>query len=76
MITCASCIYAREDKSAREGAWIAYECGNRKSAFYKSLLNVSVSGEKLKKITWSGCEYGLRRDEPDYKGLSFTGASR
>jgi hypothetical protein len=76
MIKCISCIYARKDKSASEGAWIAYECSNRKSEFYKSLLNVSPSGDKLKKITWSGCEYGLRRDEHDYKGLSFTGASR
>ena len=76
MIKCISCIYARQDKSASEGAWIAYECGNGKSEFYKCLLNVSVNGDKLKKISWSGCEYGVRRNELEYKGLSFTGASR
>lgn len=60
-IKCISCRYARPDKTAGEGGWTAYECGNPQSEFYKSLLNVRPDGNKLKRISWSGCEHGERR---------------
>lgn len=61
-IRCVSCKYAQVDKTASEGSWEAYQCINRKSEYYRALLNVSIEGDKAKRITWSGCELGERRD--------------
>jgi len=44
-----------------EDDWVAYECGNRNSEYFRSLLNVSVDGDKLPNITWTGCEHGERK---------------
>lgn len=44
-----------------EEIWIAYECGNPKSEYYKSLLNIDPHGNKNSLITWSGCSFGERR---------------
>ena len=41
--------------------WTAYECGNPKSEYHKSLLNVEPQGNKLSNIMWSGCRFGERR---------------
>jgi len=60
-VKCISCKYARPDKEASEKNWTAYECGNPQSEFYKSLLNVRPDGDKLKRISWRGCELGERR---------------
>ena len=40
--------------------WPAIECGNKKSMYYKALLNVNINGNKLSRITWGGCERGER----------------
>jgi len=61
-IRCISCRFARPDKSASERGWTAYECGNVKSEFYKSLLNVTINGDMLSRISWSGCDLGERSD--------------
>jgi len=42
--------------------WRAYECGCGASDYFKALLNVRENGDRLERITWSGCEYG-RPDE-------------
>jgi hypothetical protein len=60
-IKCISCKYARPDKTSSEKGWTAYECGNPHSEFYKSLLNVRPNGDKLKRVSWGGCEFGERR---------------
>ncbi|OQB13007.1 MAG: hypothetical protein BWY15_01971 [Firmicutes bacterium ADurb.Bin193] len=60
-IKCISCRYARPDKASSDNSWTAYECGNPQSEFYKSLLNVRPDGNKLKRISWPGCEHGERR---------------
>ena len=57
-IRCKYCRFVKEDKSMSNRFWTAYECGNFKSPYYKSLLNVDPQGNKLGKITWSGCLLG------------------
>ena len=42
--------------------WEAIQCANADGPYHRSLLNVTINGEKQKEITWSGCEYGERRD--------------
>jgi hypothetical protein len=42
--------------------WAAYECGCGESEYFKALLNVSVHGDRLQTVTWSGCEDGEGRD--------------
>lgn len=59
---CISCKYATVDNHASVGGWIAYECSNPESDFHKALLNVGVDGSRHKRISWSGCECGKRRD--------------
>lgn len=61
MIKCISCKHARPDKAASEKGWTAYECGNQDSDYYGALLNIRPNGDKLKRITWTGCELGERR---------------
>ena len=60
LIRCSKCRFVRQDEDASELGWKAYECGNRKSPYYKSLVNSSVNGEMLRRITFSGCAYGER----------------
>ena len=45
--------------------WAAIECANKKSMYYRSLLNVNIHGHKLTSITWDGCICGKRRDPDD-----------
>jgi len=59
-IRCAQCRFVRQDVNAGDGNWKAYECGNRESEYYKALLNVSVRGDKLSRISWPGCPCGER----------------
>jgi len=61
-IKCISCRFAQVDKKASDKNWTAYECGNPKSEYHKSLLNVTVNGNKLTRISWSGCAYGERKN--------------
>lgn len=42
--------------------WKAIECGCSYSEYYKSLLNVTPSGDMQERITWSGCSCGERRE--------------
>ena len=57
-IRCAECRFARPDRKASDRNWTAYESGNRDSEYYRSLLNITPSGEKLTWITWKGCVWG------------------
>lgn len=59
-VRCISCRYTRIDKKASDRNWNAYECGNTRSEYHKSLLNVTQNGDKQYRITWAGCEYGER----------------
>jgi hypothetical protein len=59
-IKCMRCRFARPDRNASEDGWTAYECGNRKSEYYKALVNVSEKGDMLSRITWEGCPCGER----------------
>ena len=61
---CISCRFATIDKSASDKDWNAYECGNPKSEYHKSLINISENGDKHKRISWSGCEHGERKVKP------------
>lgn len=58
---CISCRFATIDESASDKHWTAYECGNPKSEYHKSLINISVNGDKHKRISWSGCQHGERK---------------
>ena len=58
---CISCRFATIDESASDKHWKAYECGNPKSEYHKSLINISENGDKHKRISWSGCEHGERK---------------
>lgn len=64
-IRCASCTFVKEDATMNTRKWKAYECGNPQSEFHKSLLNVSVHGNKQPAITWSGCSCAVRRAKND-----------
>ena len=57
-IKCEQCRFVRHDPSADYSKWRAYECGNRKSIYYKALLNTTRNGDMLTYIAWRGCEYG------------------
>jgi hypothetical protein len=57
-IKCADCRYARAVKNWKSKKWVAVECGNCESEFYKALLNVTSDGYKQADITWRGCEQG------------------
>ena len=62
-VKCISCEYARPDKNMSEKNWTAYNCGNPDSDYYGCLLNVSVNGDKHKRISWGGCPLGRRKPE-------------
>lgn len=62
-IKCIDCKYATEDITANEGSWIAYECSNPSSEYFKSLLNVTMNGKKLSQITWQGCCEGKKKED-------------
>lgn len=55
---CISCRFASVDKPASDKDWTAYECGNPKSEYHRSLINISVNGDKHKRMSWFGCEHG------------------
>jgi hypothetical protein len=56
---CADCVFVQSNSTASSKKWIAYECGNPKSEYHKSILNVSSNGEKHHEITWIGCNSGI-----------------
>ena len=58
---CISCRFATVDETASDKHWTAYECGNPKSEYHKSLINISENGDKHKRISWSGCKHGERK---------------
>jgi hypothetical protein len=58
---CISCRFAVIDEAASDRDWAAYECGNPKSEYRKSLINIDKEGKKHKRISWSGCEHGERK---------------
>ena len=39
--------------------WKAVQCTNPDSEYHRSLLNVTVNGDKQTAITWSGCAEGV-----------------
>ena len=41
--------------------WKAVQCVCSVSPYQYSLLNVTINGDKLKRVSWSGCEHGKRR---------------
>ena len=57
-VICANCRFILPDIKASERHWTAYQCGNSKSEYYRSLLNISIDGIKLKRVAWPGCEHG------------------
>ena len=60
-IRCADCRFPQVDKKASQKHWDAHECGNPKSDYHQSLLNIDVNGGMMKSVVWSGCEHGERR---------------
>ena len=58
-IECACCKYVRPDYNASGWNWTAYECGNSKSEYFRSLLNIYDDGIPLRQITWTGCNFGI-----------------
>ena len=58
IVPCRICKHVREDRTMNEDGWIAYECGNPESEFFKALLNVTEKGAKQQRITWVGCPHG------------------
>ena len=59
-ITCSRCRYVRQDKLCSEADWVAIECGNPRSDYYRALLNVTKGGDKCARIIWQGCPCGKR----------------
>lgn len=55
---CAGCRYRRPDPEISKRGWVAYECGNVESEFYKSVLNVTAGGGMVDDIPWGGCGFG------------------
>ncbi len=64
-IKCMSCRFVTIDEPASDRDWKAYGCGNPKSEYHKSLINISENGDKHKRISWSGCEHGRRKVKTD-----------
>lgn len=64
---CISCRFAIVDKKASDRDWIAYQCGNPKSEYYRALINTSPEGKKHQRISWSGCEHGERKVKANAK---------
>jgi hypothetical protein len=64
---CISCRFAVIDEAASDRDWAAYECGNPKSEYRKSLINIDKEGKKHKRISWSGCEHGERKVKANAK---------
>lgn len=52
---CATCKHCR--KSKEYYVCDCWYCTNEESKYYRSLLNVDLAGETLKKVTWEGCKY-------------------
>lgn len=67
MIKCISCSFAKEDEYSSDSKWKAYECSNPKSEYHRALLNIRSDGEKLKRISWSGCPHGERKVKSNAK---------
>jgi len=64
-VRCACCKYVRPDRKASERNWTAYECGNSMSEYFRALLNITLNGNKLQWIAWSGCEHGVSVERRD-----------
>lgn len=59
-IKCAECRFPQAVTSKRKKKMQEYKCGNDRSEYHKSTLNVSRSGVMLDYIAWSGCGHGER----------------
>ena len=68
VIKCKDCIYAQPDPAASEKNWTAFQCGNTNSEYVGALLNVSPHGIKESGITWSGCKYGVAKQQCESQG--------
>ena len=68
LVECKNCIYAQPDLAAFDKKWTAFMCVNPKSNYEYSLLNVTPHGNKLDAITWSGCEYGVTKQQNESRG--------
>jgi hypothetical protein len=66
-IRCSQCRFVRVDGKASEKGWTAYECGNSKSEYHKSLLNVTPNGERQAHITWAGCVHGQKGERGGFR---------
>lgn len=60
---CTKCRFAKRDAAASDKDWTAYACTNRKSEYFGALLNVRRNGDKLYRITWTGCPLWEGSDE-------------
>ena len=47
------------DRSLGKGRkWLALECGNPESEYYRSLVNITETGGMRDRPIWTGCEEG------------------
>lgn len=44
--------------SNQQVKWAAFVCGCSKSEYSGCTLNMSINGNKLREIAWSGCKFG------------------
>lgn len=61
-IGCRDCRFARQDETFSEPGWMAIQCANRESEYYRALLNVTEDGDQQNSITWAGCPLAERGD--------------
>lgn len=58
---CYFCKHVRYDPTVVEGKrkpLMGLECGNKKSEYYRDLLNVTPNGDLKPDLQWSGCAAG------------------
>ena len=60
-IKCAECKFTHANKELSSRRWTAYTCGNHKSEYHKTVLNVTNDGRQVKDIVWIGCYHGERQ---------------
>lgn len=57
---CKNCKFAQIPEALakifRDVTYVPVECTNDTSKFYGAVLNMTVDGETLRKVTWSGCD--------------------
>jgi len=60
-IKCTDCRFPCVNKELSNKKWTAYVCGNYKSEYYKTVLNITGDGRQASQIVWLGCKHGERR---------------